>query len=144
MTRTPAREGGCLCGGVRYAVRGPLRDILVCHCHECRRWAGRAWAATGARASDLEIAGDVRWFPSPRSDHGAERGICPSCGASLFWRVPGSKWTSIAAGTLDEPSGLRVAAHIWLEQAAAWERPPDGIPAYPRGYPADGPRLGWS
>ena len=140
------REGGCLCGSVRYAVHGPLREILVCHCVECRRWAGRAWTATAARAADLEIreTGDLRWISSPQSDHGAERGFCSACGASLFWRIPGGERVSLAAGTLDEPSGLRVAAHIWVDHAAEWERPDSDIPAYPRGYPADVRPLEWT
>lgn len=140
------REGGCLCRAVRYTVRGPLREILVCHCGECRHWAGHAWTATAARNADLEIrqSGDLVWLPSPRSEHRASRGFCARCGASLFWRAPGFDRTSIAAGTLDDPSGLHVAAHIWVEQGADWERPPEGVPAYARGYPADAPRLAWS
>jgi hypothetical protein len=30
--------GGCLCGAVRFEVLGPLRDVVLCHCGECRRW----------------------------------------------------------------------------------------------------------
>jgi hypothetical protein len=138
------RSGGCLCGAVRYDVRGPLREILVCHCVECRRWAGRAWAATAARATDLEIAGPVSWFPSPHSEHAAQRGICATCGASLFWRVPGWDRVSLGAGTLDAPDGLRIAAHIWVEQGADWELPPAGMPSYPRGYPEEAPALAWA
>lgn len=139
------REGGCLCGAVRYRVTGRLREILVCHCSECRRWSGRAWTATAARLADLEISetGDLRWLPSPFSEHGAERGFCVCCGASLFWRVPGWDRLSISAGTLDDPSGLTVAAHIWVEQGADWERPPAGVPTFPRGYPADAPPVAW-
>ena len=125
------RGGGCLCGSVRYTVGGPLREILVCHCIECRRWAGHAWAATAARTADLEI-GDT-----------ADRGFCVRCGASLFWRVPGWDRVSISAGTLDEPSGLHVAAHIWVEQGADWERPADDVPAYRGGYPPDARPLVW-
>src|SRR5262245_48104523 len=107
-----SRTGRCLCGSVRYVVSGPLREILVCHCVECRRWAGRAWTATAARATDLEILDPtgLRWIPSPDSEHDAERGFCTSCGASLFWRIPGGERVSLSAGTLDEPSGLHVAA----------------------------------
>ncbi len=138
-----AHAGGCLCGAVRYEVRGPLREILVCHCIECRRWAGRAWAATGARVGDLVIEGEVVWFPSPESEYHADRGTCSNCGASLFWRSPGFDRVSIGAGTLDNPSGLRVAAHIWVEQGADWEAPPNDMPAFPRGYPAEAPVLTW-
>jgi len=140
------REGGCLCGSVRYVVRGPLREILVCHCVECRRWAGRAWTATAARVDDLEIVdpANLRWVSSPASEHGAERGFCAGCGGSLFWRIPGGERVSISAGTLDEPAGLRIAAHIWVDHAAEWERLAADVPAYPRGYPADARALVWS
>ena len=138
------RAGGCLCGAVRYEVDGLLREILVCHCHECRRWVGRAWAATAARADDLRIVGDVVWRRSPDSECRADRGTCAHCGSSLFWRAEGEPRIAIGAGSLDEPDGLLVAAHIWVEQGADWEAPPAGTPVYARGYPADAPALGWT
>jgi hypothetical protein len=140
------REGGCLCGAVRYAVNGLLREIIVCHCVECRRWTGRAWPATAAELADLEIAdsGDLHWRRSPDSASDADRGFCARCGTSLFWRARESERVSISAGTLDEPSGLQIVAHIWVEQALAWERPPDGVRTYQRGYPADAPAVTWS
>jgi hypothetical protein len=124
-------------------VYGPVREILVCHCVECRHWAGRAWAATAAALADLRIEGEVAWRRSPRSEWNAERGNCARCGASLFWHAEDGERMAIGAGTLDDPDGLRVAAHIWAEQGADWERPPPGVPAYPRGFPADAPPLGW-
>ena len=138
--------GGCLCGAVRYRVRGPMREILVCHCVDCRRWAGRAWAATAAPTDELDVEGEdaLAWVESPRSAQSASRGFCSRCGASLFYRAPASERTSVAVGSLDDSSRLRVAAHIWVEQAADWERPPDGIPVFPRGYPADAPALAWA
>ncbi|HWQ24233.1 MAG TPA: GFA family protein [Gaiellaceae bacterium] len=139
------RAGGCLCGGIRYVVRGPLRDVLVCHCVECRRWTGRAWAATAARSTDLELPANetLAWVESPHSALGASRGFCRRCGTSLFWRAPGSEQISLAAGTLDDPSALRVAAHIWVEQAVPWDPPPAGLPTHPRGYPPEAPPLAW-
>ena len=139
MTRT----GRCLCGAVRYTVQGPVRHILVCHCHECRRWAGRAWAATAAETKDLTIDGDVVWRESPASEHRARRGNCARCGSALFWWARGGPRIAIGAGSLDDPDGLPVAAHIWIEQGADWERPAEGAAAYPRGYPDDAPVLEW-
>jgi hypothetical protein len=126
-------------------VAGPLRAILVCHCSECRRWTGRAWPATAARLADLALdeTGELRWRASPRSEHGADRGFCARCGTCLFWRIAGSGTLSVSAGSLDDPTGLDVAAHIWCEHRLPWEPVPKGMPTYPRGYPAEAPELPW-
>lgn len=135
--------GRCLCGAVTYTVAGPLRHILVCHCHECRRWCGRAWAATAAAATEVTIGGEVTWRTSPRSEYNARRGNCAACGSALFWWADGGPRIAIGAGSLDESDGLPVAAHIWVEQGADWEQPAADVPAYPRGYPEDAPALPW-
>jgi hypothetical protein len=128
--REPA-SGRCLCGAVRYEVRGPLRDVLLCHCVECRRWSGHAFAATAARREDLvllESAG-LRWVESPESESDARRGFCGECGSSLFWEAPARDTVSIAAGTLDEPTGLQMHGHVYVSQVGDYyELPEDGLP----------------
>lgn len=106
--------GGCLCGAVRYAVRGPLRPVVACHCSQCRRTSGHHVAATAARKADLSVPGadSVTWF---RSSEQARRGFCRTCGANLFWQRDGSGQVGIMAGSLDPPSGLQTAAHIFVQ-----------------------------
>jgi hypothetical protein len=127
--------GRCLCGAVTYEVRGPVRDVVLCHCAECRRWTGNAGAFAAARRADLAVGGDtLRWFESGASDRGARRGFCATCGSSLFWEPAGTATVSIAAGSLDEPTGLRVAGHWYTHQAGDWyELPDDGLPRDERG-----------
>jgi len=62
----PARTGGCLCGAVRYEVRGALRPIVMCHCSQCRRMTGHVMAATGARHADFRLLSEDRlgWYAS--------------------------------------------------------------------------------
>ena len=125
--------GRCLCGAVRYRVDGPLRDILICHCEECRRWHGHVSACTAARREDLVFVepGGLRWINSPRSDAGARRGFCAECGSSLFWDAPDRPTVSIAAGTLDETAGLRMIAHWYVSQSGDYyELPDDGLPRH--------------
>jgi hypothetical protein len=116
-------------------VRGPLRDVLICHCEECRRWHGHVCASTAAAKRDLVLLEDrtLRWIDSPRSDAGARRGFCVECGSSLFWDPPRRETISIAAGTLDGPTGLKVASHWFVSQVGDYyELPDDGAPRHER------------
>ena len=60
-------------------------------------------------------------------------GFCSECGSSLFWDAPGRETISISAGTLDPPTGLRVASHWFVSQAGDYyELPDDGLPRHER------------
>jgi hypothetical protein len=131
MESKPRATGRCLCGAVTYEVHGPLRDVIVCHCVECRRWGGHAGAfsATGDEHLVIVQTDALRWIESPESDRDARRGFCDTCGSSLFWDSPTRDRVSIAAGTLDRPTGLRIAGHIYTHQAGDWDAiPDDGLP----------------
>lgn len=119
--------GGCLCGAVRYQVRGPLRDVMLCHCVECRRWHGHFSAFTSARREDLVLVQDdeLRWFSDAPSQAHARRGFCSRCGSSLFWDSPERDTISIAAGSLEEPTGLRTAGQIFVSEAGDYYAAPD-------------------
>jgi hypothetical protein len=128
-------SGRCICGAVAFEVTGELRDVHLCHCTECRRWAGHVWAASEAAWADLEFAEDrgLRWIDSPDSEHDARRGFCSECGSSLFWRVPDSDRVSLAAGCLDGPTGLKTTEQIWVESAGDYYELDERIPSRPRG-----------
>lgn len=131
----PPATGGCLCGAVRYEARGPLRDVLFCHCRECRRWSGHHFAATAVRREHFALAEErgLRWIESPDSESSARRGFCRECGSSLFWDAPARETISVAAGTLDEPTGLHTAGHVYVAQAGDYyELPEDGLPRHER------------
>jgi hypothetical protein len=129
-------SGGCLCGAVVYELQGPLRDVLFCHCVECRRWGGHAAAMTAVPDERLVLVRDagLRWIDSPDSEQHARRGFCGACGSSLFWDSPQSPTISVAAGTLDGDTGVVAAGHVWVSQAGDYyELPADGLPRWPRG-----------
>lgn len=128
------RTGGCLCGAVRYRVTGPLRDVLLCHCEQCRRTSGHYVAATRCRRTDLVLddATGLRWY---ESSPGIARGFCSTCGSSLFWQRGDADLTSIMAGTLDAPTGLRISGQIHTAAAGDYYR----IDAAVAAAEADGP-----
>jgi hypothetical protein len=127
-------HGGCLCGGVRYRVTGALRDVVFCHCSQCRRQTGLFYAATAAATADVSIepTGALTWYAA---SHFAERGFCGTCGSALFWKPKGGDYIAILAGSLDDASGLRPAYHICVEGRATFYDLADGLPQYPGDAP---------
>ena len=131
--RSVTATGGCLCGAVRYEVRGALRPVINCHCGQCRRTSGHFVAATASRREDLTLveSGGLRWYESSET---ARRGFCQTCGSSLFWESVSGGRVSIMAGTLDRPTGLETVAHIFADDAGDYyEIPDDGLPRHPEG-----------
>jgi hypothetical protein len=120
-------QGGCLCGGVRYQVSGPLRGVVACHCSQCRRTSGHFVAATNAPSACLTLlnSASLAWYSSSAR---AERGFCSTCGGNLFWRAVGGDTTSIMAGTLDTPTGLELEQHIFVADKSDYYALNDDLP----------------
>ncbi|TQV71931.1 GFA family protein [Denitrobaculum tricleocarpae] len=119
--------GGCLCGAVNYEITGPLRPVVACHCNQCRKTSGHYVAATQGRWDRLHLKREdgLAWF---RSSETASRGFCRDCGSSLFWRRHGDELFSIMAGTLDSPTGLSVACHIYADTKGDYYQIADDVP----------------
>jgi hypothetical protein len=124
-------SGGCLCGAVRYRVAGPLGDVGACHCGQCRRWTGHFLVTASARRQDVTVEGEVAWFESTPGT--ARRGFCPACGSSLFWERIGGPHLEILAGTLDAPTGIRLATHIYVADKGDYYDIADRLPQHLQG-----------
>lgn len=110
------KTGGCLCGRVRYRVRGKMKDVIACHCRSCRRMSGHFFAATAAGRDCFEIteSAGLAWYVSSES---SRRGFCRECGSSLFFDHGPEEPIGIAAGSVDGDTGLRLVAHIYVDEA---------------------------
>lgn len=118
--------GRCLCGAVRFGIGGPLREVVACHCTECRRQSGHYVAATSAADDDLHLEGaeHLTWYKASDS---ARRGFCGTCGSVLFWKHEGEARTSIMAGSLDLPTGLALTQHIFCAEKGDYYEIEDGL-----------------
>jgi len=105
-----------MCGAIKYEITAPPRDVLHCHCVDCRRSTGNFSASTGCATKDLVVSGEenLRWF-----ERGYARyGFCVECGSSLFWVAEDRpECTSIKIGTLDDATGLPLVG-IWFAAEA--------------------------
>ncbi len=113
-TATTTRQGRCLCGAIRYTVRG-VKESSACHCDMCRRWAGGPLLSVGCEA--LAWDGEEPTFFAASA--WAERGFCAKCGSSLFWRITTGKYkglTSVTLGTLDDQEGLPLSREWFIDR----------------------------
>jgi len=136
MAPTNELTGSCLCGAVRYTVSGPLRPVVFCHCGQCRKTSGHFVAASACDSESLVLQedGGLRWYDSSPE---AQRGFCCVCGGNLFWRPKKGGQTSIMAGTIDAPTGVRAIAHIFVANASDYHQITDGLPQFADGGPDD-------
>lgn len=118
---TDAPTGGCLCGAVRFTATLPEGKVQACHCTQCQRWTGGG-PLFSVRVADLQIAGEDSIATYHASDWG-ERAFCRTCGATLYWRMQGRPVAYVAAGLLDDQSGLTVAEEIFVDHRPGWMRP---------------------
>lgn len=131
--------GGCLCGAVRYTSDAVPVYQLMCHCRDCQKVSGGAYAPIVFLPAELvEVTGSVSFFESKGSSGKTiSRGFCPVCGSHLFGRLerlPGL--LSIRAGTLDDPAQFKPALHIHTSQAAPWDQLDGSLRAFAHDVPA--------
>ena len=108
-------KGSCLCGAVRFTVAGDLPPPDICHCTDCRKQSGRAFASTDVPKAAVTVEGEERlsWYQSSEK---VRRGFCSVCGSTLFWEPLHSDWTGVAMGAFDGPTGTQVKMHIFVRQ----------------------------
>jgi hypothetical protein len=124
--------GRCLCGAVRYECGAPVSNAAVCHCESCRRAAGAhavVWA-TVKRADYRITQGSPASFASSPP---VIRTFCGHCGTQLtYWHQDSAETIDVTVASLDDPGVIAPTDHIWMEDAASWDRPGDELPQWPR------------
>lgn len=123
-----AVEGGCLCGAVRFRVRGPFGDAGYCHCTRCQKRTGTSSSANVSvdRSTFEVLSGEssVRCWRHP--DGGFEKCFCRECGAHLFSRDPGGGGgMGIRMSAFDSDPGVELTYRQFVAYAAPWEPLPD-------------------
>ena len=127
-TSAETRSGGCMCRAVRYRAEGNPLWVVHCHCADCRRAAGAAFATwigyRGGQVTFESETGRQRFASSP----GVVRTFCSACGTPLSFegeKFPGE--LHLMAGTLDEPSSVTPTHHVWTSEAVPWALHDDGL-----------------
>ncbi|MNM50431.1 glutathione-dependent formaldehyde-activating enzyme [compost metagenome] len=129
---TETFQGSCLCAAVTYELLTPPKAVSHCHCSQCRKGHGAAFASYGSvPRSMLRILRGANSIKAFASSPTVVREFCAECGSTLFWsRLEGkfADWISIALGTLDTPFLPRKQKHVHVDCAAPWYKLPSPHP----------------
>lgn len=124
--------GSCLCGGITFQIHAPLEPIQVCHCSQCRKAQGSAFAAiTPVPAAAWRLDDPQSLLKLYESSPGKERAFCGRCGSPVFSRraaLPGV--LRVRAGLIDEPVRVGIAWHAYTASGSSWWPVTDGLPQH--------------
>ena len=119
----PAIKGSCRCGKVTYSSAADPVFVGVCHCRNCQKSTGSAYASVVAVPTDtLTVSGATTRFDDVGDTGKAtHRTFCPSCGSTMTQTADVMAGiTMVPLGTLNDPSALSPAMQIYCDSALSW------------------------
>ena len=136
----PTFPGSCFCGAVKYRLESAPMFVNCCHCTDCQRQTGSAFAINAVIETSRITVLPGSAQPAPitvPSESGRPHDIyrCPDCKTAL-WSDYGSRAAIriVRVATLDDPSALPPQAHIYTRSKLAWVVLPPGVPAFEEYY----------
>jgi hypothetical protein len=122
------RTASCRCGKLRATATGEPVRVSACHCLNCKKRTGSAFAVQARwPKDDVRIEGESKTFVMV-ADSG-NRGIfhfCPECGSDVFYEIDGKfddKFNDLIAiplGAFDDPYFASPAFSVWEERKCGW------------------------
>ena len=106
------KTASCLCGGIKFKLKGKLRHVSNCHCSQCMKTHGNFGSYTNCPEKNIQFINKktLKWFKSSKI---AKRGFCFKCGASIFYKKNKSENISISAGMINKPTNLKTSLNIF-------------------------------
>ncbi|MEM9331706.1 MAG: GFA family protein [Pseudomonadota bacterium] len=121
-------DGGCLCGAVRFSIKGSLLWSGHCHCESCRRQTSSPMTTYFCvRESDMMFHGES--LEIYESSEGVERSFCKICGTPMSYTNqsrPGE--IDLYVASLDFPEKLSPEKHMCWEERLPWLSISDDLP----------------
>jgi len=124
-------KGSCLCGRVTFQISGAINNARYCHCTNCRKFSGTAYAAWGLVRTDqfnvVPSEGNVTKYDSG----GGLRVFCTTCGSPLWYEPNGlPQFRGIPLGAIDDRGAASPAMHVWTKSKVDWASIGDDLPRH--------------
>ncbi|KAG6366280.1 hypothetical protein INS49_000456 [Diaporthe citri] len=121
--------GSCNCGRHVYTIPKPA-DMNLCHCIDCRKWAGAMHSAhLLVQTADIETTSPEPRTYRQKADSGNEmtRAWCDGCGAGVWLRSASKPGLTFLKAGLFEPGDIpNPTMENWLKNMEPWETPARG------------------
>ena len=122
------RTASCRCGQLKATVTGEPVRVSVCHCLNCKKRSGSAFAVQARwPKDDMAIEGRSKTFVIVAdSGNRATFHFCPECGSDVFYTIDGKfddKFDDLIAiplGAFDDPFFLRPSFSVWESRKHDW------------------------
>jgi hypothetical protein len=117
-------SASCRCGQLLAAVTGKPVRVSVCHCLNCKKRSGSAFAVQ-ARWPEAQVTIEGRsksWAVVADSGNRATFHFCPECGSDVHYEINGKfdGLIAIPLGAFDDPYFLSPAFSVWEERKHDW------------------------
>ena len=120
-------KGSCLCGRVRYSYEGDINEVSMCHCSQCRKAQGTAFAANSPLQSDKLTYDGTEFIKEFACTGDKVRAFCSECGSPLYSAkasLPNIK--RVRLGSVETPFTCPTHYHIYTDSTASWFEISDG------------------
>jgi len=113
--------GSCLCRKVKIQIPDKFHYAGNCHCSECRKFSGSAFASVGVVSfDDLKVTEGEELIVYYHKTEDTDMGFCKNCGSSLFSKKLQRKVYTIRLGILDDIPTQKPSFHIFVGSKAPW------------------------
>ncbi len=130
-------EGGCFCGYTRYRLETPPMFVHCCHCTDCQKQTGSAFAINALIEHDRVtlLSGEPEAI-AMKTDSGHPHDIyrCPKCKSAVWSLYSRRDVAFVRVSTLDTPSLLVPDVHIYTRSKLNWVVLPEGARAFEEYY----------
>jgi hypothetical protein len=119
-----SHKASCRCGQLKATVTGEPVRVSVCHCLNCKKRSGSAFAAQARwPAEQVVIEGRSNSFEKVAdSGNRATFHFCPECGSDVHYDINGKFDGQIAIplGAFDDPYFLSPKFSVWEKRKHDW------------------------